>query len=258
VVPHGGGVPPWFGTVRKRHEGVPRRTGSARIRITHLLYMQGKSHTMSFLSWLINQSGKPSGWLGRINLWRMGRRHSGLTEWGLAHVSVASRDTVLDVGCGGGKTVARLAAMATDGKTYGIDYSVTSVAASRRANRKAIASGRAAILLGSVSCLPFPTEMFDLVTAVETHYYWADLNGDAQEILRVLKHGGAFILIAEAYKSVKCEEMVEKFEKLQGITEYSLLSAGEHREMFTKAGYCDVRVFEEHDKGWICVAGNKS
>jgi SAM-dependent methyltransferase len=219
--------------------------------------MQENTYTMSFMSWLINQSGKPSGWLGRINLRRMNRRHSGLTEWGLAHVSVRSRDTILDVGCGGGKTVARLAGMATEGKTYGLDYSVTSVAASRRENRKAIASGRVRILLGSVSRLPFPKEMFDLVTAVETHYYWPDLNADAQGILRVLKPGGTFILMAEAYKSIKYEQLVEKLEKLQGIMKYSLLSAGEHLEMFTKAGYCDVRVFEEYDKGWICVVGNK-
>ncbi|HXH50131.1 MAG TPA: class I SAM-dependent methyltransferase [Terriglobia bacterium] len=187
----------------------------------------------------------------------MNRRHSGLTEWGLAHVSVGSKDTILDVGCGGGRTVARLAGMAAEGKTYGIDYAVTSVTASRRANRKAVASDRVRILLGSVSRLPFPETMFDLVTAVETHYYWPDLNADAQEILRVLKPGGTFILIAEAYKGIKYEKLLEKLEKLQGIMKYSLLSANEHREMFTKTGYCDVRVFEEYDKGWICVVGNK-
>ena len=212
---------------------------------------------MSLMRSLINQSGKPRGLLGMLNLRRMNRRHSGLTEWGLAHVSVGSKDTILDVGCGGGKTVARLAGMAAEGKTYGIDYAVTSVTASRRANRKAVASDRVRILLGSVSRLPFPETMFDLVTAVETHYYWPDLNADAQEILRVLKPGGTFILIAEAYKSIKYEQLVEKLEKLQGIMKYSLLSANEHREMFTKAGYCDVRVFEEYDKGWICVVGNK-
>jgi SAM-dependent methyltransferase len=212
---------------------------------------------MSFISWLINQSGKLSGLLGRINLWRMSRRHSGLTEWGLAHVSVRSRDTILDVGCGGGKTVARLAGIATEGKTYGIDCSGTSVAASRRANRKAIASGRVEILLGSVSRLPFPEQIFDLVTAVETHYYWPDLNANACEILRVLKPGGAFILIAEAYRGGKYDQLLQKLEKLQGVMKYSLLSASEHREMFSKAGYANVRVFEEYDKGWICTVGNK-
>lgn len=42
--------------------------------------------------------------------------------------------------------------------------------------------------------------MFDLATAVETHYYWPDLNADMQEVLRVLKPVGTLIIIAEAYK----------------------------------------------------------
>jgi SAM-dependent methyltransferase len=233
------------------------RHGSARVLIIHLCYMQGKTYAISFMRWLINQSGKPTGWLGRLNLGRMNRRHSGLTEWGLGHVSIRNRDTILDVGCGGGKTLARLTTAATQGKIYGIDYSDASVTASRRANRKAIASGRVQVLSGSVSRLPFPEGMFDLVTAVETHYYWPDLNADSQEILRVLKPGGTFILIAEAYKSIKCEKLVEKLDKLQGIMKYSLLSANEHREMFTNAGYCDARVSEEIDRGWICVVGIK-
>ncbi len=128
---------------------------------------------MSLCSKLLNQCSKPAGWLGRLNLWSMNRRHSRVTQWGLSHVSIRSRDTVLDVGCGGGRTVARLSALAHEGKVFGIDYSETSVAASRGMNRKAIGAGRVEIAAGSVSKLPFPDEMFDVVTAVETHYYSA-------------------------------------------------------------------------------------
>src|SRR5215472_1096804 len=32
------------------------------------------------------QSGKPTGWLGRFNLWRMNWTHSKLTDWGLQHI----------------------------------------------------------------------------------------------------------------------------------------------------------------------------
>jgi len=40
-----------------------------------------------------------------------------LTHWGLEHVTLGARDELLDVGCGGGRTVAKLAAAgsATDG-----------------------------------------------------------------------------------------------------------------------------------------------
>lgn len=219
--------------------------------------MRGKTYNLNLSGSLMNQCSKPSGWLGKMNLWRMNRHHSKLTEWGLTHVSVQRRDTILDVGCGGGKTVARLAAMASEGKTYGIDYSETSVAASQKMNRKAIASGRVEILLGSVSLLPFPGQSFDLVTAVETHYYWPDLNGDMKEVLRVLKPGGALIIIAEAYKGGKYAQLARNLEKLQGIMRFTLLSASEHHELLSNAEYSDVQVFEEYDKGWISAVGRK-
>jgi SAM-dependent methyltransferase len=187
----------------------------------------------------------------------MNRRHSKLTEWGLKHVSIQGRETVLDVGCGGGRTITRLAAMTTDGKTYGVDYSEESVAASRRANRGPIAAGRVEVLLGSVSHLPFADQMFDLVTAVETHYYWPDLNADTQEVLRVLKPGGTLLIIAEAYKGGKHDQLLQRLEELRGVLNYALLSVSEHRELFSKAGYSDVEVFEEYDKGWICALGRK-
>ena len=96
----------------------------------------------------------------------MNRGHAALTVWGLEQVAVQRRATILDVGCGGGVTVARLAAMASEGKIYGIDYSAESVAASRKENHGRISLGQVEIVLGSVSRLPFPDQMFDLVTAV--------------------------------------------------------------------------------------------
>ena len=36
------------------------------------------------------------------------------------------------------------------------------------------------------------------------------------------------------------------------------LSADEHRELFSAAGFSDVQIFEEHAQGWICATGRKS
>ena len=49
-------------------------------------------------------------------------------------------------------------------------------------------------------------------------------------------------------------KLTEKYLPLAGMT---LLSVDEHRDLFTKAGYSDVRVIEEYDKGWICSMGRK-
>ena len=213
---------------------------------------------MSIGSALLNQCRKPSGWVGRLTLRNMNRRHARVTEWGLTHVSIGKDDTILDIGCGGGMTVGRLAAVAVDGKTYGIDYSEESVAAARNANRQSIAVGRVDIQHASVSHLPFPDQMFDLVTAVETHYYWPDLTADMREVLRVLKPGGTFIIIAEAYKGGKYDRLLQRLETLQqrGIMNYAHLTVAEHGELLSQAGFIDVQVFEEYQKGWLCAVGH--
>jgi ubiquinone/menaquinone biosynthesis C-methylase UbiE len=203
-----------------------------------------------------NQGSKPSGWLGRFNLWRMNSSHSKLTDWGLRHISIDTHDTILDIGCGGGRTVAKLANIAKQGKVYGIDHSEESVAASKKYVAQYIILGRVEILHGSVSQLPFPNNMFDVVTAVETHFWWPNLPGDMREVLRVLKPGGTLIFIAEIYKgaSATAAKFAEKYASRAGMT---LLSVDEHRAHFTNAGYSNVQVIEEPDKAWICALGRK-
>src|SRR6516162_3627898 len=103
--------------------------------------------------WLLRQCRKPSGVLGARVVRAMNIAHAALTDWGLSHVKVGRADTILDVGCGGGRTVQRLATLAPEGKVWGVDYSSASVAASQRTNADAIAAGRVRIELGSVAAL---------------------------------------------------------------------------------------------------------
>jgi ubiquinone/menaquinone biosynthesis C-methylase UbiE len=186
----------------------------------------------------------------------MNSGHSKLTDWGLEHISIEKHHTILDVGCGGGRTVSKLAAMATQGKVYGVDYSEESTAAAKRTNAQWIELGRVEIRHGSVSQLPFPEGLFDLVTAVETHFWWPDLTGDMREVFRVVKPGGTLVLIAEVYKGANTtvSKLAEKYASRTGMT---LLSVDEHRELVTDAGFLYVQVIEERGKGWICGIGRK-
>jgi SAM-dependent methyltransferase len=204
--------------------------------------------------YLLNQVRKPTKWVGRFFVWIMNLSHSGVTDWGLGHVRINEEFTILDVGCGGGRTVEKLAGMATRGTVYGVDYAKGSVAASRARNAQLIQAGRVEITQASVSQLPFPEDKFDVVTAVETQYYWPDLVKDMQEILRVLKPGGTLVVIAESYGKAK-------YDMVQGPVMKLLRSANpsveEHRELFSRAGYTDVQTFEERAKSWFCGMGKK-
>ena len=174
-------------------------------------------------------------------------------------MSIDSAATILDIGCGGGRTIHKLAAIATEGKVYGVDSSETSVAASRKTNEECIKSRRVEILHGSVSHLPFPDQMFALATAVETHFYWPDLPEDMREVSRVLRPGGALVIVAEVYKGGKFDRRVQRFADMMQKMDfpYANLSVDEHRELFLRADLTDVQVIEEYDKGWICGIGKK-
>ena len=186
----------------------------------------------------------------------MNSRHSKLTDWGLGHLPIEKHFTILDVGCGGGRTISKLAAQASDGKVYGIDHSEESVAASKKTNARWIDMDRVEVRLGSVSQLPFRDGMFDLVTAVESHFWWADLPADIREIYRVLKPHGQLIVIAEIYKGANTTvaKLAEKNASRIGMT---LLDVDEHRALLANAGYSEIQIIEQHSKGWICGIGRK-
>jgi SAM-dependent methyltransferase len=203
---------------------------------------------------LSRQCRKPTWWLGRLILWTMNLRHSSVTDWGLKQVPLDKHFTMLDVGCGGGRTLDKLAAIASEGKVFGIDYSAASVAAARRTNARWIQAGRADIQQGSVSRLPYADGTFDVVTAIETHYYWPDLAADLREILRTLKPGGRLVIIAETYKGRRFDFLYRPVMKLLRAT---YLSVSEHRDLFSAAGYSEITVLEERRKGWICVVGRR-
>lgn len=204
----------------------------------------------------VTQCQKPTGWLGRFVLWNMNSRHSKVTDWGLSHASVREQDIVLDIGCGGGRTVNKLAAMASQGKVYGADFSSQSVAVATKVNKHWIEIDRVEIVEASVLQLPFPENMFDFVTAVETHFWWPDLPAAMRELYRILKPGAALVIIAEVYKGAqtKTAQLVEKYLPLTGM---KFLTVAEHRELMESAGFSDVQIADDPSKGWICCSGRK-
>jgi SAM-dependent methyltransferase len=204
--------------------------------------------------WLLRQVRKPSGPLGRRVVRAMNLGHSTMTDWGLQQVTVTKNAAILDVGCGGGRTVQKLAELAPEGKVVGLDYSAASVAVSRNTNADAIAAGRVRIEEGSVAALPFPDGTFDVVTAVETHYYWPDLSANVREILRVLKPGGMFALIAETYRGGPLRFLYGMVMPLLGA---AFLSGEEHHGLLAQAGFTEVATKHVSGKDWICATGRR-
>jgi ubiquinone/menaquinone biosynthesis C-methylase UbiE len=198
------------------------------------------------------QVKKPSRFVGRLFAWLMNGSHATLTDWALAHLELSKDARVLDVGCGGGRTIEKLAGIVAT--VYGIDYAAGSVAASRAHNRRLIAEGKVFIEVAAVSRLPLADNFFDLVTAVETQYYWPDTTSDMREILRVLKPGGRLMVVAESYRGGRHDWFLGPMMRLLGSQR---LSVDDHRALFHAAGYTEIEIFEERNKGWLCAIGQR-
>ena len=138
---------------------------------------------MGMFSKFWNTNARPEGWLGRFALRMMNLTHTPMARWNLSFIDFQPDWTILDVGCGGGKNIARMLKRCPQGQVYGIDYSEESVAMSRKKNNSLLGS-RCFIEQGNVMELPYETGKFNLVTAFETVYFWPDLI-DAMNILPI-------------------------------------------------------------------------
>lgn len=145
----------------------------------------------SKLRFLQNLKKPESSAYGKAQLRGMNNRYSLLSSWGFSHVFFTRKRLVLDLGCGGGKNLQRILNHSKSINAIGIDISPTSVKTSVRKNRHAIKSGRLQVVQGSVEALPFASNLFDLVTAVESVHYW-EIEKGLSEVYRTLKKGDNF------------------------------------------------------------------
>jgi len=176
--------------------------------------------------------------------------HSGLTRWGLARVEIPETAIVLDIGCGGGRTLGRLASLASLGKAVGIDHSEDSVAVARKRNQPLIADGRVEVVHGAVSSMPFPDATFDRVFAIEAYYFWPDIAADLVEVRRVMKPRAQLVIMAAMYRGSKFDRRNARVIAAGGLRCFSVQ---EFEETLQNAGFPSVAVTVEPRKGWICV-----
>lgn len=198
---------------------------------------------LNLLNNLIEQAKNPNGIIGSFMLRIMNTAHIQMNKWALEKIEIREKTVMLDVGCGGGKTLKLLSKMNEYGKVYGIDYSDQAVKDSIRTNKVDVATGKVHVQQASVTDIPFPDNNFDLITAFQTHYFWPDLENSIKEVFRVLKQEGCFFIIAEIYKinyHMKTYKTNEDMEQL-----------------FKKVGFNTVDLYINPNKKWICIKGIK-
>lgn len=201
----------------------------------------------------LGNPAKPTGEAGAQMLARMNESHAAVTAWGLTFLDLQAHSRVLDIGCGGGACLARMAQTVTAGHLTGVDYSPVSVAQSQAMNADLIAAGRMEIVSGSVAALPFADAAFDRIVTVESFYFWPQPQENLREVRRVLAPGGVFVLIADIYDG----DLLTDRER-ENIAKYNLYNPTpeKFRALLEDAGFSPVSIHLRTDgKSWIAAEG---
>ena len=122
----------------------------------------------------------------------MNRGNRGLNERAIELLDVQPSSRVLDLGFGGGLTLAPLLARAA--AVTGVDRAPEMVDAGTARHASAAAEGRLTLVVGDAARLPLADGAVDRVLTVNTVYFWPDLAPAFAEIRRVMESGGRLVI----------------------------------------------------------------
>ena len=187
---------------------------------------------------------------GLAMLNRMNERHATLHEWGLSFTAVEEPAKLLDIGFGGGQNIKNMCELFPEAEIYGIDYSEASYKRCKELNACEVEKGRVKLEIGSAESLPYEADTFDFITALETVYYWPEIEECFKSVCRVMKEGGSFLVCDE-------DSSREGNEAIAEALSMNFYTADDLGKLLLSAGFKTVKT-ETHENGhWVCAVAVK-
>jgi len=140
------------------------------------------------------QLQNPSGFGGRLIARMMPIANRRSNRIAIRALDCSPDNSILDLGCGSGTAVRRLAAMAGQGLILGLDHSEIMLAQASRRNRHAVRQGLVHLLRGRIDALPWRDNSIDKILAVHVVYFAGEAG--VCEARRVLRPGGRIVIVA--------------------------------------------------------------
>jgi ubiquinone/menaquinone biosynthesis C-methylase UbiE len=147
------------------------------------------------------QYKKPSGAFGTYIGEKMVRQHKPETKWTLELLDIDKEEEILELGCGAGYAMSLLLQSPFVSKVTGLDISETVLKSAQFRNKSEFNKGRAILVQGDVSSLPFESERYTRIFSIQSLYFWEKIDETISEIHRVLRPGGRLIITLSNGKS---------------------------------------------------------
>jgi ubiquinone/menaquinone biosynthesis C-methylase UbiE len=181
-----------------------------------------------------------------------GKKHAALPEWVFSELHFEEGAQILDVGCGGGANLARMLKLCPTGHVTGLDMSQLALEESKDINYHAYVDKLCSIVGGNATQMPLAKNMFDIVTAFETIYYWPSLQLGASEIYRVLKPGTVCVIANEMDGEEPGAHALEK-----AVTGIRIYTIDEIIEDLTETGFTQIEPRHDEERHFVCVTARK-
>lgn len=162
----------------------------------------------------------------------------------LARIPLEGADTLLDVGCGTGFLLDRLATQAPSAHLYGTDLSVGML---KRARERL--GERGLLVQAEAERLPFAGASADRVLSVSAFHFFPDPVESASELYRVLRRGGVLVLTDWCHDFLFCR-LCDRFLELTDPAHHRIHTSAEIHSYLEKAGFAGIRI-ERYRSGWI-------
>ena len=184
---------------------------------------------------LIKQSQKPSGLIGRVitKIWSFYFKK--LSLWAIKQTTISDNYRILEIGYGGGSTIKNLLALNKNLEIHGIDISKESYRTAQRVHSDSIRKGSVQLKIGNVENMPYQNNYFDRIFAIQTHIFWKDIKKSFQEVYRVMSSNSTLIIASEK-------------EKIHyHMTDYR--TSHEFSQLLTSIGF--TKIEEKQNRNWI-------
>ncbi|WP_024962503.1 class I SAM-dependent methyltransferase [Campylobacter ureolyticus] len=192
----------------------------------------------------------PEADVGIQTLKRMNVAHNDGSLWAISKLNLDENKqlNILDIGCGGGQNLLNLSIKFKNSTLFGIDHSPTSINLSSQTCKDI--KKRVFLEVSDVHKMSFSDNKFNLITAFETLYFWKNLDIAFNEIKRVLKKDGKFMIFLEG----TTKQTLEKWENLgEGIKLKNKLNPIEIKEILNENGFLNVEIYNKDKSEKTCI-----
>lgn len=128
---------------------------------------------------------------GRRDVWVSEGRNSRFLDYFSSLVSRLPGSRFLEVGCGEGLILGRVA----KGQKFGIDLSIEAL-------KRARTTGPAHLSVALAERMPFPSGYFDVIASVGVMEHFLDIDEATSEIRRVLRPGGHYVALTHVNQTL--------------------------------------------------------